>query len=175
MVDTHHRGTYSLNMQVPVHHDEDIDAQAVSTAVMETVLLLMQTIRAEMRSHRPEGLSVPQFRALRFIQDNAGASLSNIADHVGVALSSMSKLIDGLVARELVTRLVASDDRRRITLALTDAGYTAIQASHLGTQARFAQRLERLSDHERQKVLLTMHTLHDLFEQREPDEQIEDL
>lgn len=141
---------------------------------METVLLLMQTIRAEMRSHRPEGLSVPQFRALRFVKDNAGASLSNIADHVGVALSSMSKLIDGLVTRELVTRLVAPDDRRRITLELTDAGQAALRASHKGTAARFTQRLETLSDQDRAMVLQTMHVLHDLFEQRDMNEAAED-
>lgn len=147
--------------------DVEPSAQEASVAVMETVLLLMQTIRAEMRSHRPEGLSVPQFRALRYVQDNAGASLSNIADHVGVALSSMSKLIDGLVARELVTRLIAVDDRRRITLELTEAGQAALAASHDGTQARFAERLETLSTAEREMVLETMQTLQTLFEQRD--------
>jgi DNA-binding MarR family transcriptional regulator len=167
------RGTYSLSMHAPEQHDEETSAHVVSTAVMETVLLLMQTIRGEMRSHRPEGLSVPQFRALRFIQDNRGASLSNIADHVGVALSSMSKLVEGLVARELVTRLVATDDRRRITLELTEAGQAALGASHQGTQARFAQRLATLSVAERDAILQTMHTLHALFEQRDVHEHIE--
>jgi DNA-binding MarR family transcriptional regulator len=148
----------------------DPSAHETSTAVMETVLLLMQTIRAEMRSHRPEGLSVPQFRALRYVQDNAGASLSNIADHVGVALSSMSKLIDGLVARELITRLVAADDRRRITLELTQAGHAALAASRHGTQARFAERLETLSASEREMVFETMHILQTLFEPRDKGE-----
>lgn len=159
-------GTYSFTMH-DGHRNHIADAQVASTAVMETTLLLMQTIRAEMRSHRPEGLSVPQFRALRYIQANAGASLSNIADHVGVALSSMSKLIDGLVARELVTRLVAVDDRRRITLGLTEAGRAALDASHRGTEARFTQRLQSLSTDERAAVLRTMHVLRDLFEPRE--------
>ena len=162
-------------MQAPVERDQETSAHVVSTAVMETVLLLMQTIRAEMRSHRPEGLSVPQFRALRFIKDNRGASLSNIADHVGVALSSMSKLIEGLVARELVTRLVAADDRRRITLELTEAGQAALGASHQGTQARFAQRLSTLPATERDTILQTMHTLHALFEQRDVHEDVESL
>lgn len=136
---------------------------AGASAVMETVLLLMQTIRVEMRGHRPAGLSVPQMRVLTFIRGNDGASLSSAAEHVGVALSSMSKLVDGLVARELVTRTAAPEDRRRVILRLTTAGHATLAQSHDATLTRLAERLDHLTPDEQNNVFQAMNTLTKLF------------
>ena len=65
--------------------------------LMEVVPLVMRTFRAEMRGSRANDLSVPQFRALGFVHRKPGTSLSDVAEHIGLALPSMSKLIDGLV------------------------------------------------------------------------------
>ena len=45
-----------------------------------------------------------QFRTLAFVDANQGASLSEVAGHIGLGLPSMSKLVDALVNRELLTR-----------------------------------------------------------------------
>jgi hypothetical protein len=46
---------------------------------------------------------MPQFRTLAVIDRNANASLSDVTEHIGLTLPSMSKLVDGLVARKLAT------------------------------------------------------------------------
>src|SRR5512136_939151 len=97
--------------------------------ILEVVPLVMRTIRAEMRRHRTADLSVPQFRTLAFIDRNVDASLSDVAEHIGLTLPSMSKIVDGLVTRKLVTRQTAAEDRRRMMLALTTRGRSALQAS----------------------------------------------
>ena len=53
---------------------------------------------------------------------NQGASLSEVAEHVGLTLPSVSKMVDGLVTRGLLTRATDPGDRRRLTLSLTPAG-----------------------------------------------------
>src|SRR5512135_129538 len=96
--------------------------QGAAQQVLEAVPLVMRTIRAQLRSHRRTDISVPQFRAMGYIDRNEGASLSDLASYIGLTLPSMSKLIDGLVARKLVTRAADSMDRRRICLSLTPLG-----------------------------------------------------
>jgi DNA-binding MarR family transcriptional regulator len=75
----------------------------------------------------------------------------------------MSKLVDGLVARQLVTRELAASDRRRVMLALTSAGQATFQAARAATQAFLAQRLAELPAEERAVVTEAMQILRPLF------------
>jgi DNA-binding MarR family transcriptional regulator len=139
-------------------------------AVIETVPLIMRTVRAEMRSASTSNLSVPQFRTLGFIARHPQTSLSDVAEHIGLALPSMSKLVDGLVERKLVMRQNFSDDRRRIMLELTTRGQELLQSAHASTQAAFAERLSTLSESDRATVACAMQILHPLFSRRQADE-----
>ena len=134
--------------------------------VMEVAPLVMRAIRAEMRSHRTPDLSVPQFRALAFLSRHEGASLSAVAEHIGLTLPSMSKMIDGLVARSLVKRETHPDDRRRVTLALTARGRSLFQSAHAATQACLAGQLETLSASDRAIVERAMRILRPLLASR---------
>ena len=117
--------------------------------VLETVPLVMRTVRAEMRRHRTADLSVPQFRTLNFLNRQAGASLSQVAEHIGLTLPSVSLLVDGLVERKLILRNTSAADRRRITLTLTARGQSVLEAAHGATQAALAEKLAALSAKDR--------------------------
>jgi DNA-binding MarR family transcriptional regulator len=131
--------------------------------VLEVVPLIMRTVRAEMRDRRTHDLSVPQFRTLGFVERHPGTSLSELAEHIGLTLPSMSKLVDGLVERKLVTRQGHADDRRRITLALTARGCALLQSAHAATLASMAGRFGGLDEDERGTVVRAMQILHPLF------------
>jgi len=132
--------------------------------VLETVPLVMRTVRAEMRCHRTADLSVPQFRTLNFLNRQAGASLSQVAEHIGLTLPSISLLVDGLVERKLILRNTSAADRRRITLTLTARGHSLLDAAHGATQAALAERLAALSAKDQMIVAQAMQALHPLFE-----------
>jgi DNA-binding MarR family transcriptional regulator len=132
-------------------------------ALLEGVPPVMRVIRAEMRSQTKPELSVPQFRALSYLNRRAGASLSAVADHIGLTRPAMSVLIDGLVNRKLVTRQTDPDDRRRVTLAVTKRGHGLYTAARQHTQARLAGRLATLSAAERAALLQTLDQLRQLF------------
>ncbi len=138
--------------------------------VLETVPLIMRAIRVEMRSHRTPEISVPQFRTLAFLNNHEGASLSAAAEFIGLTLPSMSKMVDGLVARSLVTRQTHPDDRRRMTLALTTRGRSIYQSAHEATQACLADRLATLPAPERLAIAQAMEALRPLFTPRCEDE-----
>ncbi|MCL4303484.1 MAG: MarR family transcriptional regulator [Anaerolineae bacterium] len=131
--------------------------------VLEVTPLIMRAIRAEMRRQRGFDLSVPQFRTLAYLNYYQGASLSDAAEFIGLTLPSMSKLVDGLVARQLVLRELAANDRRRVMLALTAAGQATFQAARAATQTFLAQRLAELPAEERAVVTEAMQILHPLF------------
>ena len=138
---------------------------------MDTVPLAMRTVRSEMRRHRAD-LSVPQFRALGFVRRHPGASLSEVAEHLGLTLSAMSTLMDNLVTRDLVVRAINPQNRRRATLTLTALGRSTLAAAHADTQARLADMLAVLPAHERAVVVRAMHLLRPIFtagEAAEPD------
>jgi len=131
--------------------------------VLDVVPLVMRAIRAEMRSHRTPDLSVPQFRALLFLRRTPGASLSQVADHLGLTPPSASKLVDGLVARGLLARQDSQADRRRVVLTVTAAGEAILDSALESTQARLAETLARLDGDSRAAVVSAMGALRTLF------------
>jgi DNA-binding MarR family transcriptional regulator len=139
--------------------------------VVDVAPLVMRTIRAEMRRRRTPDLSVPQFRTLTFLSHHEGASLSAAAEHIGLTLPSMSKMIDGLVARNLVKREMHPDDRRRVTLALTARGQSAWGAARDATRTALAEKLSVLSAQDRIAVVQAMQALRPIFESNWRDEK----
>lgn len=141
----------------------DATPSATARELLDMVPRVMRDVRSQMRHHRASDLSVPEFRTLGFLSNHTGVSLSDVADHIGLTLPSMSKLIDGLVERKLVTREFDSADRRRVTLALTGRGRTILQAAHTSTQDYLAQVVSALSPAERATVVQAMRVLRPLF------------
>jgi len=131
--------------------------------LMDTASKIMQAIRVEMRRERGAELSIPQFRALRFVQSRPDSSLSGLAEHLGLALPSASKLVDGLVKQELVIRQESAADRRCLTLALTANGESIINAARAGAQARFSEILGGLAADELETVQRALEILKPLF------------
>jgi len=131
--------------------------------LMDTAPQIMQVVRVEMRRGRGTDLSIPQFRTLRFVQRNPDSSLSSLADHLGLMLPSVSKLVDGLVRNELVIRRESIADRRRITLALTLAGEAIVDAARVSAQTFLANSLSSLCGEDLEIVHRAMDLLHPIF------------
>ncbi len=127
--------------------------------VLEVAPLLMRSIRAEMRTHRGQELSVPQFRILNYVHLAVAVSLSEVAEHMGLTLPSASKAIDALVARRLVVRTQDTKDRRRVVIALTPLGQSAWESSRALTRAWIVGRLKRTTDADRAAIERAMIAL----------------
>ncbi len=134
-----------------------------ASSVLDTVPPIMQFIRTEMRGHRTLNISVPQFRVLTYLERRPGGSLSDVAERVGLSLPAMSRLIDGLVDRGLLTRADSPADRRRIALRITDAGRDLVRTARQGALTRLAELLGALSPKERTQILEAMAVLRPLF------------
>jgi DNA-binding MarR family transcriptional regulator len=127
------------------------------------VPVVMRAIRTELRKHRGGDISVPQFRALFYVSRHEGASLSQVAEHVGLTMPSMSRIVDGLVARRLATRETHQDDRRRMTLALTTQGHATLRSARQTTEAYLSQLFRTLPSIKRSTVIEAMQVLRTVF------------
>jgi len=89
--------------------------------------------------------------------------LSEVAEHIGVSLPSMSSLVDGLVTQGLVIRETHPEDRRRMTLTLTERGRTTLRTAREATARDLEQRLGKLAANERATVIEAMQVLRRVF------------
>src|ERR1700728_4110151 len=96
-----------------------VEVDACADAVLNVAPPVVRAIRKMMREHRLPELSVPQFRALGMLAYTPEASLSAVADHIGSSVPATSRMIDGLVAKNLIARKECCHDRRQVSLQLT--------------------------------------------------------
>lgn len=131
--------------------------------LLEVVPIVMRDIRSEMRSRRSPDLTVPQFRTLAFVNRNEGSSLSEVANHMGLTPPSTCRLVDGLIARGMMTRQDHPTDRRRVRLSVTPRGLTILEASRRGALAHLADKLSGVAADDRGVIVKAMETLRGVF------------
>lgn len=72
-------------------------------------------------------VSVVQLRALTVLHRHGQANLGELADEMGVTVSTTSRLVDRLVTAGLVDRRIAEHTRREISLRLTRQGQAMLR------------------------------------------------
>lgn len=145
-------------------------ADQCAEALLESIPEVMQVIRAQIRRQRNVELSVPQLRVLAFLNRHPGATLSSVAEHIGLTLSSMSLQVTALVARNLIDRTESPIDRRCVTLTLTPAGKAVLEAAVQGARVNLAATLDTLALEQRSTVVQAMHILRSVFSTNFNDE-----
>jgi DNA-binding MarR family transcriptional regulator len=140
-----------------------IDLEESARKLLEVVPIIMQDIRSEMRRRRSLDLTVPQFRALAFVNRNEGSSLWEVAHHMGLTPPSTSRLVDGLITRGLMARNDHPTDRRRVRLTVTGPGLAVLEASTQGTLSYLADKLSGVDADTREVVDKAVEALRMVF------------
>ena len=103
-----------------------------------------------------------QFQVLRRIRKGS-ASVSALAEASQTSRSAVSKAVDALVRRGLVTRSQDPDDRRNVPLALTGEGQRVMDGIFTEAEAWLSARFERLSPEKLEILLQGMEILRKAF------------
>ena len=140
-----------------------VDSDEAARELLEVVPVIVKDIRSEMRSRRSPDLTVPQFRTLAFVDRNKGTSLSAVANHMGLTLPSTSRLVDGLIARGMLTREDNPADRRRVKLGVTNHGLTILETSRRGTLTYLTDKIASLSAEDREVIVKAMKAMRSVF------------
>jgi DNA-binding MarR family transcriptional regulator len=138
-------------------------ADECAQALLHVIPGVMQVIRSEVRRQRGRNLSILQLRALIYLSNHPGATLSAVAEHVGVTLPSMSTQVTKLVHSQLVQRSEAVRDRRFVTLQLTAQGQATLETAMQSAQRNLAAHCERLTPRERTIILQALEILRGHF------------
>ena len=131
--------------------------------LMESMPTIMQFLRIEMRSQRGSSLTVPQFRVLAYLSHNPNASLSEVADHIGVTRATASTMVDRLVQRSFVNRQEDPAERRQVRLTLTQMGRERLEEMRNSTRHQIATLLDELTPQELEQVSTGLTILGRVF------------
>ncbi len=137
--------------------------ETCAAELLDVMPLVMQELGRTMRGLDSPDLRVPELRTLAFLRRNPGSNLTDLAEHIGVSLPSMSKLVDTLTYRGLVERTPDTSDRRRICLGLTETGSSVLSAAREAVKASFATKLSRLGPPDIETVAASLQLLRGLF------------
>ena len=142
------------------NHSRDVEDCAA--AVVDVGLAVSRLVRAQLRRKAARGLTLPQTRALAFVNADPACSPSQLAEYLMLSRPAVTRLIDGLVAAGLMTRRPHPDDRRRLQLAVTGMGRDRLEAYFASARAIVAERLAALPPDVRASVLHAMQAVQPL-------------
>jgi DNA-binding MarR family transcriptional regulator len=149
--------------QCRIAHNGRASAASCAQHVLEVVPAVMRVIRQEMRRKTAAEMSVVQFRALALSDYRGGASVSELAEHIGLTMPSASKLIDGLVRRGYLRRRPDSTDRRKSILVATARGARAVELARRTTAKHLSGLLEAVPPEQLGAIEDAMSALRTVF------------
>jgi DNA-binding MarR family transcriptional regulator len=118
------------------------DPDESETGAVEAFLLsfdaLAQAVRRARGGSAPDGgLTLSQYGLLQALSGRRQAArVRDLADEAGVAPSTATRILDALERRAIVRRTRAADDRRGVTVSLTEAGRAALDSQDAWMRAR---------------------------------------
>ncbi|MGC8552086.1 MAG: MarR family winged helix-turn-helix transcriptional regulator [Phycisphaerae bacterium] len=142
-----------------------VEASAESLALGFVTLIpqMMGVLRRHLRAGPQLELRPGQFRMLLLLQMFGPASLSDVADRLGLTLPSASKLAEELGKLGFIARRTDQADRRRIVLSLTPSGRSALEAVQREAQRHLAELFEPLTAAERKFLACAVSVMRPLF------------
>jgi DNA-binding MarR family transcriptional regulator len=130
------------------------------------VLAADHLLRAEIEVLRVADLTFPQYNVLRILRGARPEALScgTISQRMLTRDSDLTRLLDRLEERGLVTRVRDSRDRRMVTAAITESGLQLVRRLDGAVDRVHRDRLKHIS----RKQLETLRTLAEEVRQGEP-------
>lgn len=123
---------------------------------------IIQALRhASRETERRVGLSAAQLFALQQLANHSGASVNDLAASTFTHQSSVSVVVQRLVSQKLVAKVASHDDRRRVRLALTDAGRAVLRRSPEPVQERLIAGIAALPADQREALVAALASIAD--------------
>lgn len=105
------------------------------------------------------GISVSQCHTLEVLEAHGTISMRTLAEHLHLAVSTVTRVVDQLVAKGLTERRTGETDRRVCEVALTPQGTVLLRTIQDELIAREQAVLERLPSASREHVIWAIEAL----------------
>jgi DNA-binding MarR family transcriptional regulator len=148
----------------------EVTSSRCAADLLDTLWSIMRFIRNKVKDQTGSTSSMAQVRVLGFLHEHPGASLSKLAEHLGVSSATASATVDRLVQRKLIERTEHPHERRFVELKLSILGTAHFQELHQFAVAELARTLSPLPEKKVLKVMEAMAILREAF----PDPRTKD-
>jgi DNA-binding MarR family transcriptional regulator len=138
--------------------------------VRETLDAFRRIVQALRVGGGGRALTSAQRFALQQIADHPNASVNDIASLTFTHQSSVSVVIARLVRKGLVARVLARDDHRRVSLAITERGRRALSRTPAAKQEQLIAAIAALTAADRRVLARSLGTISDAVAPPHPGE-----
>lgn len=130
--------------------------QSLVTSMDSTIGRYQRTIRQAIElAEGPSRLTMPQLRCLQMIA-RGDTLTTHLARTMGVAVPTMTSMIDGLSERGLVQRQPDPTDRRQVRILMTPAGQEILARHQAIMHDRLRSLLQHLTAAQKKRLLAAM-------------------
>jgi len=114
------------------------------------------------------GLSVSQCYALQTVETQGSLTMRALASELHLKMSTVTRVVDHLVADKLVTRVADAKDRRVCRVQITRAGRTLASRIRAELIAEYQHVLREIPVRSREAVIQAVSLLLTAFKERKP-------
>jgi DNA-binding MarR family transcriptional regulator len=131
-----------------------IDRRAAEfRALQESVLVRLRGLDLSALGELARELSLQEFRALEFLDSVEPRMMRELAQHLGLAVNSVTEVVDRLERRGLADRRRDDADRRVVRVELTEEGRAAAETISSGILNVYRSYLGALTAEEQEALL----------------------
>lgn len=110
---------------------------------------------------KPFEISLPQFNVLRILRGQKGkpANLSTIQDRMVNKMSNTTRLVDKLITKNLVERIICEKNRRKVEITITSEGLNFLKKLDVVMDEIESEITQNLNDSEIQQLTQLLNKL----------------
>ncbi|HEY8486162.1 MAG TPA: MarR family transcriptional regulator [Limnochordales bacterium] len=97
-------------------------------------------------------ITVSQLECLKYLQRHGACSAAELAEGLHMTPPAVTKLVDRLVRKGVVTRRENPDDRRSVEISLTEAGRATVERIRQRRSQVFEMILDRMNPEDREML-----------------------
>jgi len=111
---------------------------------------------------KPFGISIQQFNVLRILRGQKGvaANLFTVQEKMVNKMSNTTRIIDKLIDKSFVERIVCKENRRKIELFITEEGLNFLKKVDPVIHQTEEKMTNHLSEKEKQEMLILLNKLN---------------
>jgi len=139
----------------------------------ELLIALRKVIRAiglhSKHLNKTSGLTSPQLIIMQEIDKASGVNSSQVAKNVNLSAATVTNIIDRLESKNLVSRVRNTQDKRKVSLYLTENGKALLLKAPQALQEHFIENFANLAQWEQSQLLSSVERLADMMNANEID------
>jgi len=147
-----------------------VPQESYELRVLQALRRIIQAIDIHSRKlAQQHDITGPQLVCLHELHNAGPRTVSGLAKSIYLSPSTMVGIVDRLEEKGLVARMRDLQDRRKVVVALTDAGRIMLERAPSPMQDRLAESLGRLAELEQVSITLSLEKIVQLMEAEEID------